>query len=538
MRAGRSARIGAVVTASSLVAALCAAPAIAQEPTSSAAPTSSVRLPEDQACALVQVIAVNGTTEATKNSDPDADTGWLSRIVRPVVRTANADGEDRISRAYVPYPASFGGLVPSEDQSSYANSVRAGIENGKALIAETVERCPDTMLFLAGYSQGAQVASAIARDIGAGNGPVPSEKFAGAALMSDPTRGMGAPVFQAGTSQSIPGPVPGTDGQAVSSVNVAATAPTPEGRGISPNTAAADFGAVSDRVASFCVPGDLACDTPPDSDVFQVVANVAGQAESAGDPVRALLDVAQVAGQSVLFTAAETIAEDVQYSEGSGFTIAQASRGNTTLSRMARYTDPTRAQDPDQQTKMLIEAGTKLAGMALGASITVAKKTLTPENLGQVALAGAVNPAAGASLLAGQLAVNATDVVTPVTISSGMRRVVSELEHTVTDTAGLVDMATTTQTWKTIDAHGAYDKVPFSTSGQSPAALAQQWILAAANDVAVANGLEPVSMPEASSTRRDQIRSGSAEGQLSQWATSIQKADSSVLSEALASVTS
>lgn len=532
-------RIGAVVTVSSVAAALCAAPAMAQEPTPSAAPiSSSVQLPEDHACALVQVIAVNGTTEATKNSDPDADTGWLSRIVRPVIRAANANGEDRISRAYVPYPASFGGLVPSEDQSSYANSVRAGIENGKALIAESIERCPDTKIFLTGYSQGGQVASAIAREIGAGNGPVFPEQFAGAALMSDPTRGMGAPVFQAGTSQSTPGPVPGTDGQAVSSVNVAATAPTPEGRGISPNTAAADFGAVSDRVASFCVPGDLACDTPPDSDVFQVVANVAGQAESAGDPVRALQDVAQVAGQSVLFTAAETVAEDVQYSEGSGFTIAQASRGNTTLSRMARYTDPTRAQDPDQQTKMLIEAGTKLAGMALGASITVAKKTLTLENLGQVALAGAVNPAAGASMLAGQLAVNATDVVTPVTISSGMRRVVSELEHTVTDTAGLVDMATTTQTWKTIDAHGAYDKVPFSTSGQSPAALAQQWILAAANDVAVANGLEPVSMPEASSTRRDQIRSGSAEGQLSQWATSMQKADSSVLSEALASVTS
>ena len=537
MRAG-TARIGAVVTASSVVAALCAAPAIAQETTSSAAQTSSVQLPEDHACALVQVIAVNGTTEATKNSDPDADTGWLSRIVRPVVRTANADGEDRIARAYVPYPASFGGLVPSEDQSSYANSVRAGIENGKALIAETVERCPDTMLFLAGYSQGAQVASALARDIGAGNGPVPPEKFAGAALMSDPTRGMGAPVFQAGTSQSTPGSVPGTDGQSVSSVNVAATAPIAEGRGISPNTAAADFGAVADRVASFCVTGDLACDTPPDSDLFQVVANVAGQAESAGDPVGALLDVAQIAGQSVLFTAAETVTEDVQYNEGSGFTIAPASRGNTTLSRMARYTDPTRAQDPDQQTKMLIEAGNKLAGMALGASITVAKEILTPESLGQIALAGAVSPAAGASVLAGQLAVHATDVVTPVTISSGMRRVVSELEHTVTDTAGLVDMATTTGAWKAIDAHGGYDKVPFSTSGQSPAALTQQWILAAANDVAVANGLEPVSMPETSSTRRDQIRSGSAEGQLSQWATSIEKADSSVLSEALASVTS
>ena len=83
----------------------------------------------------------------------------------------------------------------------------------------------------------------------------------------------------------------------------------------------------------------------------------------------------------MLFTAAETIAEDVEYSDGSGFTIAPASRGNTTLSRMARYSDPTQVQNPTDPTALLVEAGTKLAGMALGASITVAKKTLTPENL-------------------------------------------------------------------------------------------------------------------------------------------------------------
>lgn len=540
MRVGKASKLGAVVTLSTVMVASQAVSVGAQTTSSSSStPTSSVALPEGKECPLVQLVAVNGTTESSKNSETDADTGWMARVVRPVVRAANADGEDRIARTYVPYPASFGGFVPSEDQSSYAKSVTVGIDNGKKLIAETVERCPETKIFVAGYSQGAQVASAIARDIGAGNGPVEPDQFAGAALMSDPTRAMGAPVFQGGASRSTPGAVPGTEGTSVAAVGVAAGAPVPEGRGISPNTAAAEFGAVADRVASFCVPGDLACDTPTDSDLFQVVANIAGQSETGGDPVQALLNVATVTGQSVLFTAAETISEDISYSDGTGFTIAQASRGNTTLSRMARYSDPTRAQNPADQTAMLIEAGTKLAGMALGASITVAKKTLTLENIAQIALAGAANPAAGAAVLVGQLAVNATDVVTPATVDSGLRRVAGEIEHTVTDTAGLVDMATKTQTWNTIDSHGAYDRIPFSVSGQSPAALTQQWVLAAANDLAVAKGMEPISQPLASSgsDRMAMIRSGAGEDQLSQLGASAQKADTSALSEALASVT-
>lgn len=560
MKSRNAARIGAVVTASSLVAVMQSGAVHAQStstttPTStttspltstvsvpsSAGGTSQVELPEGDECPLVQLVAVNGTTESSKNSETDADTGWMARVVSPTVRAANADGETRMSRTYVPYPASFGGFVPSEDQSSYAESVTVGIENGTRLIEETIERCPETKIFVSGYSQGAQVASAIARDIGAGSGPVDPEQFAGAALMSDPTRAQGAPVFQEGPTRTSPGVVPGTAGTAVSSISLGQGVPTPEGRGISPNTSAPDFGAVADRVASFCVPGDLACDTPPDSDLFQVVANIAGQSETGGDPVQALVNVAQVTGQSVLFTAAETIAEDVEYSEGSGFTIAPASRGNTTLSRMARYSDPTQIQTPTDPTAMLVEAGTKLAGMALAASITVAKKTLTPQNIAQIALAGAANPAAGAAVLVGQLAVSAAEVITPATVDSGLRRVVGEIEHTVTDTTGLVEMATETQTWNAIDAHGMYDRTPFSASGQSPAAITQQWAIAAANDIAISRGLEPVNQqPGSSSTgldRRELVRSGAGEDQLAQLAASAQTADRSALSEALASVT-
>lgn len=557
MKSRSAARFASVVTLTSLVAVTQVAGVQAQTtgvtPTKTtnspltstvSVPTSTsgqsqVKLPEGDECPLVQLVAVNGTTESSKNSETDADTGWMARVVSPAVRAANADGEPRMSRTYVPYPASFGGFVPSEDQSSYAESVTVGIENGKELIAQTVERCPETKIFVSGYSQGAQVASAIARDIGAGVGPVDPEQFAGAALMSDPTRALGAPIFQEGASRTSPGAVPGTDGTAVTAVSVGADAPIPEGRGISPNTASPDFGAVADRVASFCVPGDLACDTPPNSDVFQVVANIAGQSETGSDPIQALMNVAQVAGQAVLFTAAETVAEDIDYSEGSGFTIAQASRGNTTLSRMARYSDPTQAQDPADQTALLVEAGSKLAGMALGASITVAKQILTPENIAQIALAGAATPAAGAAVLAGQLAVSASEVITPATINSGLRRVVGEIEHTVADTTGLVDLATETQTWNTINAHGMYDRMPFTSAGQSPAALTQQWALAVANDLAVARGLEPVKSSASTdgSDRMEMIRAGTSDEQLAQLAASSQTADSTGLSEALASVT-
>lgn len=506
-----------------------------QVPTSTMG-TSAVELPEGEECPAVQLVAINGTTESSKNSHTDADTGWMARVASPAVRAANADGEDRMSRTYVPYPASFGGFVPSEDQSSYAESVTIGIENGEKLIADTVERCPETKIFVSGYSQGAQVASALARDIGAGDGPVAPEQFAGAALMSDPTRAQGAPIFQGDPARTKPAAVPGTEGSAVSSVDIGSDAPTPEGQGISPNTAAPDFGAVADRVASFCVPGDLACDTPPGSDLFQVVANIAGQAETGGDPVRALTNVAEVTGQSVLFTAAETVAEDVEYSEGNGFTIAPATQGDTTLARMARHSDPTQSQGPADQTALLVEAGTKLAGMALGASITVAKKTLTPENLAQIALAGAANPAAGAAVLAGQLAISATEVITPATVNSGMRRVAGEIEHTVTGTTELADMATQTNTWD--NAHGMYDQTPFSSSGQSAASITQQWAVAAASDIAASRGLDPVSQLDSvgDADRMELIRSGANDDELSQLASSAQDVDATGLSEALASV--
>ena len=119
------------------------------------------------------------------------------------------------------------------------------------------------------------------------------------------------------------------------------------------------------------------------------------------------------------------------------------------------------------------------------------------------------------------------------------QRVIGEIEHTVSDTTGLVDLATQTQTWNAIDAHGMYDRTPFTASGQSPAAITQQWALAAANDLAVTRGMEPVSEISHSTDadRMALIRSGAGDDQLSKLPATSQTADIAGLSEALASVT-
>ncbi|MFL0580632.1 cutinase family protein [Dietzia sp. 179-F 9C3 NHS] len=474
--------------------------------------TTSVTLPDsaEGTCPVVTLIAVNGTGEAGRNDSTTADTGWMAQIARPAVQTANADGENRLSRLYVPYPASFGGMTPDQEKETYAESMTVGVENGTKLIEETVKRCPETKIFVSGYSQGAQVASAITRDIGSGTGPVEPDNFAGAALMSDPTRAAGSPVFPGDASRTTPGAVPGTEGTAVSAVDAAGAAPVAPGGGIAPNTAAADFGEVSDRVASFCVPGDLACDTAEDADLLKLVANVAGQSrvepgQLASDPVRALADVATVTGQSVLFTGLETIKEDINFSAEEGFTIAPATRETTTLARMAKYSDPTQRPEPGSELDAVVEAGMHLAGMALGATITVARDVLTPTNIAEILAAGVANPAAGAAVLAGKLALSATQLITPATINSGMRRVATEIEQTIEGNDDLVKLAADVETWQAIGgAHGAYNQTPFSNSGATPATIAKQWSVAAANDVAASRGL-PVTEGGGGLDSRDRI---------------------------------
>ncbi|HEY9312956.1 cutinase family protein, partial [Williamsia sp.] len=206
---------------------------------------------------------------------------------------ANGDNGKKgvIDRSYVNYSASFGGKPGDQSKDTYEQSVQMGITNATAMLTDLASKCPDTQVFVGGYSQGAQVASALSREIGAGEGPISADRFAGAALFSDPTRPAGSPVF-ASSSQTAPAAAPGAKGDSVESVQVAATQ-APAGGGIAPETTGErSFGKVADRVASFCTAGDLACDTPADAPLARMVANIAGQSSmDTQDPVSILTSV-------------------------------------------------------------------------------------------------------------------------------------------------------------------------------------------------------------------------------------------------------
>ncbi|MGU3438152.1 cutinase family protein [Actinomycetes bacterium M1A6_2h] len=433
-------------------------------------------------CPVLHLVVVPGTTEIDENSSPDTDSGFFSRLTVPAMRDANSGDAPALERSYVPYPASFGGKPGDRSSVPYAESVDVGVENTTKMIADIAARCPGTKVFLAGYSQGGEVASEVTRDIGAETGPVDAEHFAGAALFSDPTRAQGEDVIAGGGS--TPAPAPGTAGAAVDTVRLApaiAAAP-PAGGGIAPTPKISGFGAVSDRVASYCTAGDLACDTPVDAPAAKLVASIAGQSSmDTRDPVKILTDVSTAVGRTALMTGASVINDNIDFDSSAGqFEVHSAPE--TVLSKMAKYSDPAAAA-PDQMIDTAVGAVTKIAGMAIGAAITVAKDVITPETIGQLATVGLTNPPAALALLGTKVLSSAITLVPPATIDSAVDVAFTEVSKTIDENAGLAQLVTDTSYWNTATKHGSYDSVPVGSHGETPVELTVRWIVALAADL-------------------------------------------------------
>ena len=467
-------------TARAAVAATAVAATLLAAATAHAAPTTTP--PAADGCAPLHLVVVPGTTEIDENSSPDADSGFFSRLTVPAMRDANSGAEPALDRSYVPYPASFGGKPGDRSSDTYATSVQTGIDNATTMIGDIAEKCPGTRVFVSGYSQGGQIASEIIREIGAGTGPIDADRFAGGALFSDPTRGQGEPVL--GGGDASPAPAPGTDGAAVQSVQLApAVASTPPaGGGIAPDPAEADFGAVADRVASYCTAGDLACDTPANTPAAKMVANIAGQSSmDTRDPVRILTDVSTAVGRSALLTGASVVNDNLDFDSARGqFEVTSAP--DTVLGKMAKYSDPTAVGD-DEAIDEAVSAVTKIAGMAIGAAITVAKDVITPETIGQLAAVGLTNPPAALGILAAKVGTAAVKLVPPATIDSAVNVAFEEVTRTIDDNAGLAQLVTDTSYWNTAVKHGSYDSVPVGTRGETPVQLTVRWIVALAADL-------------------------------------------------------
>ncbi|MBM4605650.1 cutinase family protein [Rhodococcus hoagii] len=294
-------------------------------------------------CTPLHTVGIQGTGQSAPDASPTIDGGFLGMSVMiPLLNAAPGD----VSRQLVPYAADFG-----LRGSTYEQSMTEGVEKASEVISSYVSRCPSSMIAIAAFSQGAQIADTIVRNIGAGKGPISADRLAAAALFSSPTRPQGAGVFPGGSAgQSTPTPPRGLTSDVLADLKVTASAPS-DGGGIAPNFAAASgYGAVAGRVASFCSEGDLACATPPNATLARTVTNIAGQLHlEQQDPLRTLTDLAGALGARNDSHGCRRRERGRHFKNGR-FTVQ--SSGKTILGRLATNSDP-RSATPDADADVI-----------------------------------------------------------------------------------------------------------------------------------------------------------------------------------------
>lgn len=440
-------------------------------------------------------------------------TGLAAQPMQPGVATGketptSESGDEfaqAVARTYVPYTASAGGAyVPGLAQTgtvAYATSMAEGAENTAVLLEEIATQCPNTKVFLAGHSQGAQVVSTVAREIGAGTSNIAPEMIAGVALFSDPTRQAGSAVMQGGGAQ--PAPAPGTSGQALTDVGSFAATDQGEldGGGLGVDaTGGKDFGALADRTASWCVPGDLVCDLPVSGPLSQLVVAAAQEIEL-DDPEKSLNAVVDTLSPALVMGGVEDVDDD-EIDFGNGGFHAQAAdvetHQTTLVGQIAEATEKQYQPETDLREelandleKSVIGGLNALGGMALGAGMSIAKKAITPENVLQVTLAGVSGgPEAAMLAAATKFAGAATEVLTPEFAVGTAHAVLAEVE--VLGVRGDTLAETVAQASGHGAAHNAYGSYAATVDGRTPIEATIDWVLAISDDISGSDTLTPM----------------------------------------------
>src|SRR5690606_24770731 len=96
------------------------------------------------------VLGIQGTGQSSVAADPLADTGLVGALVGQVVAAV----PHLVQRAYISYPAGFGGAVPGGGPDPYAASVAEARRGLDAAVTDLTARCPGIMIAGVGYSQG------------------------------------------------------------------------------------------------------------------------------------------------------------------------------------------------------------------------------------------------------------------------------------------------------------------------------------------------------------------------------------------------
>ncbi|MGW4247665.1 cutinase family protein [Nocardia sp. NPDC004722] len=427
-------------------------------------------------CPAVYALGVQGTGESSPDAAPTTDTGMLSTVFTPFMAEAQ-DAKVNVERAYIPYDASFGGMGPSTATTNYQTSVNDGLTALTSKVSQIASSCASTVIALTGYSQGAHVVSMLAQKIGAGSGPIPAAKIAGVALFGDPTRNSGASTFPGAPGRATPEPVPGTSGAAVGSV-AAVNDLGASGGGIGPQRdIATSYGDLTGRVASFCSPGDLACDAPDNAALLRTVANVAGQVEIGNDPLKSLASITQAFGLTAIKAATNIVNNNVT---GTSLANLSLNPGKSISASLAEASDPRTEVDPSDVLKAVLKVGT----IAINAISTVVKTVLTPSNIAQIATAGMADPVAGLAVLGEKLLAAVPELIPPATASKLIQSTFTEVINDVKDNTDLLNVSTWTKYSDVILRHGSYQNDSISAAGQSATTWVGDWFAAAARDVA------------------------------------------------------
>lgn len=428
-------------------------------------------------CPELYVLGMQGTGQSSPDAPVKADTGMLSNVMSPLMEEARQLGAS-VDRAYVPYPAGFGGAVPG-GKESYVVSVGTAEANLKAAAEKVISACGSTKLAVVGYSQGAQAASDFLEKVGKGEiSSVPAAKIAAGALFGSPTRSEGSGIFP-GTSQTTPSAVPGTSGAAMKALP-AVTATTATGGGIGPSAeAAASFGSLSGRVSMWCETGDLACDAPPNAPIARAVASVAGQAEIGGDPFVAVQSIGLALASTAFNTAVDVINEDISVPKNSIENLSISPK-KTLSQRLAESSDP-RATPPSGQEAM--SALMKVGLVAVNAMVTVAKKVITPETIAAVAAVGLANPAAAFGILAAKTVDAVVNLIPPATTQRVVKQTFDLVKSEVNANKDLFDLAALTKYSNIQATHGSYGSASATSTGLAPTEYVAKLFAAAAADL-------------------------------------------------------
>ncbi|MGW6728767.1 cutinase family protein [Nocardia sp. NPDC055029] len=425
-------------------------------------------------CPALMALGVQGTGESSPGASPTNDTGMLSDVFRPFLAGAQEAGID-VGREYIPYSAGYGGFVAGGSES-YQVSVTGGKDRLSQTLSDKAAECPSTRFALVGYSQGSHVVSKVAHEIGQGSGPLSADRVAAVAMFADPTRAEGAQTFP-GASQNAPSSVPGTSGDAVAALGQV-TQSGATGGGISPDAdKTPSFGTLTGRVASFCSAGDLACDAPQKAPLMQAVANISGQAEFGGDPLRALASIGQALALTGIKTATSVVNEDIS---GNSLANLSISPKKSLSARIAEASDPTTELDPGE----VIQALYKVATIGINSAITVAKTVLTPTNIAEIAAAGLSNPIGALAVFGTKLVGALPQLVPPATQSRLVQQTFTAFTDNITDNSDLLNATNWVKYSQVLQQHGSYSNDAATGGGKPAVGYVADWLTAAAKDAA------------------------------------------------------